>query len=51
MLGLGVPVIVAPALEMSAQQREQLGVMACSHTYRVVRQARALPGDGLANRR
>ena len=53
MLGLGVPVIVAPALEMSAQQREQLGVMACSHTveYRVVRQARALlwAGDGLAN--
>ena len=53
MLGLGVPVIVAPALEMSAQQCEQLGVMACSHTvaYRVVRQARALlwAGDGLAN--
>ena len=46
-------VIVAPALEMSAQQREQLGVMACSHivAYRVVRQARALlwAGDGLAN--
>lgn len=45
--------VAAPALEMSVQQREELEVMACSHTapYRVVRQARALlwAGDGVSN--
>ena len=46
-------VIVAPALEMSAGQREELGVLAHSHTapYRVVRQARGLlwAAEGVAN--
>ena len=48
-----MPGVAAPALEMSLEQREELEVMACSHTapYRVVRQARALlwAGEGVSN--
>ena len=52
-LGLGMPVVIAPPLEMSVEHREELEVMARSDSlpYRQVRQASALvmAADGVAN--